>query len=140
YLPPRSPLRMAGLGLASFLGGLSESCVLVLMTLTADSLIRASADVAVAGFSMTRTTAVVVALLLVAARVVLTLHASRSAAQFASSVMVRAQRALLEAYLASSHVARSSRPPGDLQAVLLTHGRNTGELASAFTLVAGGIC
>ena len=131
---------MSGLGLASFIGSLAESAVLVLMTLTADSLIRGTDEVATLGVTVSRMTAVVLALAAVAARVTLTLLTSRTSARFCSQVMVNAQRALITAYLGSSHATRVSRPPGDLQAVLLTHGRNTGELASSFTLVAGGVC
>ena len=87
---------MAGLGVASFVGGLSESSVLVLMTLTADSLIRGTLDISVAGMEVSRTTAVLLAMALVFARVCMTVIASLTAARFASSVMVRAQRDLLD--------------------------------------------
>ena len=140
FLPERSRLRMALLGLSSFLGGLAESMVLVLITLTADSLIRSTDGVTVVGVTASRQTAVIVALVLVVVRVTMTLLSSEISARFASQVMARAQRDLLTAYVNSSHTVRSSRPSGDLTAVTLGHGRFTGDLASGFTAVAASVC
>lgn len=140
FLPPRSGWRMAIIGVTSFLGSLSESAVLVLVTLTADSLIREEQVVTIASIDLARADAVLVALAFVAVRIVMTLLASVSMARFAGGVLERAQTTLLEAYLSSSHRARSARPPGDLAAVTLNHGRFTGDLANSFSLVATGVC
>ena len=99
FLPPRSRLRLIGLGAANFLGGLAESLALVIVTLTANSLIRGATDITVLGVDVSRTTAVLVALGLVGARVMLTLVAAGTAARFSGLVMERAQHQLLGAYL-----------------------------------------
>lgn len=140
FLPPRSGARMTLVGVTSFLGSLAESAVLVLVTLTADSLIRGQEHVSVAGRSIDRNDAVLFALAAVMVRVLMTLVASAQMARFASGVLERAQHSLLEAYLGSSHGARSARPPGDLSAVMLNHGRFTGDLANSYSLVATGVC
>lgn len=140
FLPERSRIRMALLGLTSFLGGLAESMVLVLITLTADSLIRSTDGVTILGITASRQTAVIVALVLIVVRVTMSLLSSEISARFASQVMARAQRGLLTAYLHSSHTVRASRPSGDLVAVTLGHGRFTGDLASGFTAVAASLC
>lgn len=140
FLPPRSRLRLIGLGAANFVGGLAESLVLVVVTLTANSLIRGETDITVLGVEVSRTSAVLVALALVGARVVLTLVAAGTAARFSGLVMERAQHQLLGAYLRASHPVRASRPPGDLGAVALTHGIFTGNLALSFTNLAAGVC
>ena len=133
-------MRLGSVGAGSFLGGLAESGVLVLMTLIAESLIRGSDSISVLGAELPSTTAVGIALALVVARIALTLATANTAAAFSSDVMVAAQRSVLDAYLSTSHSVRSLRPPGDLQAVVVTNGRFTGDLASAFTQVAAGIC
>ncbi|MCZ7629325.1 MAG: ABC transporter ATP-binding protein/permease [Microthrixaceae bacterium] len=46
----------------------------------------------------------------------------------------------MTAYLQGSYVARSSRPAGDLNAVMVSHARFTGDLANSFTLVVTSIC
>jgi ATP-binding cassette subfamily B protein len=140
FLPPRSRLRMVGLGVVAFLGSLAESLVLVIVTLTADSLIRGAQDITVLNVDVSRTTAVLVALVLVAARVTMALIGSATAARFSGQVMENAQHALLDAYLDAAHPVRSSRPPGDLSAVALTHGMFTGNLALSFTTLAAGAC
>ncbi len=140
FLPPRSALRLGLVGAGSFFGSLAESVVLVLMTLTAESLIRGSDTIEVFGNEADGTAAIVVALVLIGVRVVLTLVTSRTAAAFSADVMVSAQRSLLDAYLGTSHSVRSSRPTGDLQAVTLTHGRFTGDLANAYTQLAASVC
>lgn len=140
FLPPRSVLRMTTVGVTSFLGGLAESSVLVLVTLTADSLIRGSTKIEVLGATTGRSTAVGAALVLVAVRVAMTLLSASTSARFAAGVMARAQAQVLVAYLRSSHVARSARPAGDLTAVTINHGRMTGDLASAYAMVATSLC
>lgn len=131
---------MAWIGVTSFLGGIAESGVLVLVTLTADSLIRSSSTVTVAGHSVDRSTAVVLALCLVVVRVVMSLASTRTSATFSGAVARRAQTEASRAYLASSHQARSSNTLGDLAAIVVTHGRFTGDLANSFTMVAAAVC
>ena len=63
---------MVGVGLTSVLGGLSESAILVIVTLTADSLIRQADDITLGPVTMTRTQAVGVAVALVVLRVCMT--------------------------------------------------------------------
>lgn len=140
FLPPRSRLRMVSVGVGSFVGGLAESGVLVLMTLVAESLIRGADTIEVVGRRVDSTAAIAVALVLILVRVVLTLVTADTAAVFSAEVMGRAQRSLLDAYLATSHAVRSLRPPGDLQAVMISNGRFTGDLANAFAQVAASIC
>jgi ABC-type multidrug transport system fused ATPase/permease subunit len=140
FLPPRSRLRMVSVGVGSFVGGLAESGVLVLMTLVAESLIRGADTIEVLGRGVGSTAAIVVALVLILVRVVLTLVTADTAAVFSAEVMGRAQRSLLDAYLSTSHAVRSLRPPGDLQAVMISNGRFTGDLANAFAQVAASIC
>lgn len=140
FLPPRSRLRLVLLGAASFLGSLAESLVLVIVTLTADSLIRSSDEITVAGISVSRTHAVLIALVLVVARVLMALVAASTSARFSAQVMQNAQTELVTAYVNTSHPARSARPPGDLSAVALTHGQFTGNLALSFTTLAAAVC
>lgn len=140
FLPPRSRLRMVSIGVTSFLGGIAESAILVIVTLTADSLIRSSNHVSLAGHSVERTVAVVVALVLVVVRVAMTLASSHTSATFSGAVVRRAQTEASRAYLSSSHQARSTNDLGDLAAVIVSHGRFTGDLANSFTMVAAAIC
>ncbi len=131
---------MVSVGVGSFVGGLAESGVLVLMTLVAESLIRGADTVEVLGRRVDSTGAIAVALVLILVRVVLTLVTAETAAVFSAEVMGRAQRSLLDSYLSTSHAVRSLRPPGDLQAVMISNGRFTGDLANAFAQVAASIC
>lgn len=131
---------MGWIGVTSFLGSLAESGVLVLVTLTADSLIRSTNGVTVIGHTVGRTSAVMIALGLVVVRIVMTLTSSHTSAQFSGAVMERAQTDTSAAYLASSHEARGSRSLGDLAAVIVAHGRFTGDLANSFANVATAVC
>lgn len=140
FLPDRARLRLASVGAGSFVGGLAESGVLVLMTLVAEGLIRGADSIDLQGRSIPSRTAVLVALVLIVLRVVLTLTTARTAARFSAEVMGRAQRGVLDAYLTTSHAVRSLRPPGDLQAVMVSNARFTGDLASAFAQVAASVC
>lgn len=140
FLPRRSGLRILGLGLASFVGGIAESLVLVLLTLTADSLIRHAEHITVAHVEITQRQAVLLALVLVLARVVTTLLTSASSARFSTEVMRSAQSKVLAAYLKGSYSMKASHRLGDLGAVLVNHGRLTGDLASAYTMVAASAC
>ena len=78
--------------------------------------------------------------MLVAARVVTILTAAAVSARFAATVVENAQRQTTAAYLQSSYVTRSTRPPGDLNTVVVNHGRFTGDLAGGFTLIVAGVC
>lgn len=140
FLPARSKTTMALIGATSFLGGLAESGVLVLVTLTADSLIRGTDTVEALGHTVSRTMAVSAALILVILRVAMTLSSSYSSARFSGAVMQQAQTAVTDAYLRSSHTERSSKSLGDLAGVVVAHGRFTGDLANSYTMVASALC
>lgn len=140
FLPGHSRLRLASIGAGSFLGGLAESGVLVLMTLVAESLIRGASTIEVLGTAVASRDGVLVGLGLVAARILLTLTTARTAARFSADVMGRAQRGVLDAYLTTSHAVRSLRPPGDLQAVMISNSRFTGDMANAYTQMAASVC
>lgn len=140
FLPDRSRLRLASVGVGSFVGSLAESGVLVLMTLVAEGLIRGSDAIDVLGQRVPSTTGIAIALGLIVVRIVLTLTTATTAAVFSSEVMGNAQRSVLDAYLTTSHAVRSLRPPGDLQAVMISNGRFTGDLANAFAQVAASVC
>lgn len=136
FVPPRSKLKISLIGALGFVGGIAESLVLVLLTVTADSLIRGSDSIEIGGRSFDSREGVIAALVLVALRIITILTASAMSARFSANVGENAQLALIKAYLHSSHSARSARPPGDLNAVVVNHGRMTGELAAGFTAVA----
>ncbi len=140
FLPERSGIRVGIIGLLSFIGGLAESTVLILLTLTADGLIRNAKSVQIIGLSLAQRDAILLALLMVVIRVVTIMGASVVSAKFSAEVTGIAQRKVLAAYVRSSYTLRSSRPPGDLNTVAVSHARFTGELASAFTVVAASIC
>ena len=140
FLPARTWLRMVGVGFTSFLGGLSESAILVIVTLTADSLIRQVNDITIGPITMTRTQAVGVAVGLVVLRVCMTTTSAWIASRFAASVMHTAQQSILSSYLHTSHVGRSAKQVGDLTAIAVNHGRFTGDMANGYTMVATGIC
>lgn len=140
FLPSHSRLRLSSVGAGSFVGGLAESGVLVIMTLVAEALIRGSERIEIAGRDVPGTTGIVVALVLILVRIVLTLTTANTASVFSAEVMGRAQRSVLDAYLSTSHAVRSLRPPGDLQAVMISNGRFTGDLANAFAQVAASVC
>jgi ABC-type multidrug transport system fused ATPase/permease subunit len=139
-MPDRSSLRISLIGVASFLGSLAESAVLVIVTLTADSLIRGRDEVDLLGQAFSRFDAVMVALGCVLARICMTYLSARLMSRFSAGVLDNAQRAVLTAFVRSSHRARASRPPGDLSALVLNHARFTGDMANAFTIVAASIC
>lgn len=136
FAPPHALRRISSVGLCSFLGSLSEAGVLVIVTLTADSLIRDATDIEVIGRTIPRTDAVLIALGLVVVRIAMSVVGVTIASRFSSAVLEQTQRQLLEAYLGTSHEGRASRPSGDLAAVATSHGRFTGDMATAFGLVA----
>lgn len=140
FLSERSRWRIASVGASSFLGGIAESAVLVIITLTADSLIRKKDGITLAGQHLGLQTAVLVALIMVVLRVAMTLSASATAAKFSARIMSNAQNRLLTAYLHSTHSVRSTRPPGDLNAVMVNHGRFTGDLGNSFAMLAASLC
>lgn len=130
---------MAVVGAASFVGGLAESFVLVILTLSADALIRKQRYVTMLGWQLSLRVAVLVALVAVGLRVIVTLATARVSARFGSEVILKAQEDLLAAYIGSSHSERSTRPPGDLSIVVVNHGRLTGGLGLAFTSLTASI-
>lgn len=140
FMPNRSRLKVAAVGSMSFLGGLAESLVLVLLTLIADGLIRQDNNVTLGGVELAARSAVYIALALVAVRVTMALANSVVSARFASQVMQQAQKSLLRAYLHSGHEIRSRQSGGDLSSVVVNHGRFTGDLASGFTSMAAAVC
>lgn len=140
FLPRWSEQRIALVGLTSFGGGVAESGVLVLLTLTADSLIRGSDQVTVIGIDVAQRWAVVIALLLVVVRVAAAVTTAALGARFAAQVMRRAQSKVMTAFLSTAHPARSARPAGDLASVMVTNGRFTGDLASNFATAAAAVC
>lgn len=140
FLPPDGRRRIAGIGAASFLAGLTESSVLVLLTLAADSMIRGTDRIDVLGLSWTREQAIAVSLALVTIRVVTSIVVSFVAARLAAQVMTKAQVSLLEEYLHTSHPTRSRRAAGDLTAVVVNHARFTGDLATSFAAITAGAC
>lgn len=140
FLPDHAKSRIAAVGVLSFSGGIAESLVLVLLTLTADGLIKGISDIKIGPWSLSQRGAVFFALALVLLRVSTILVAARVSSRFASAVMEKAQRSAVATYLQSSFPARSARPPGDLNAVVVNHARFTGDLSAAFTLVAAAAC
>lgn len=131
---------MAAVGGASFVGGLAESAVLVLLTLTADGLLRGTGAVELMGRPFPQRDIVMFALFMVVVRVVMTIGGSIASARFISGITGMAQHKVMEAYLASNYVRRTSRPIGDLNAVMVSHARLTGELAGGFTVIAASLC
>jgi ABC-type multidrug transport system fused ATPase/permease subunit len=140
FLPERSRLRLGSVGAGSFVGGLAESAVLVLLTLVAEALIRGADTIEVLGRSVSSRSAVVVGLGLIVARIVLTITTARTASAFSAAVMARAQRGVFDAYLGTSHAVRSLRPVGDLQSVMISNARFTGDMANAYTQLAASVC
>lgn len=140
HLPPRSRSVLAVIGALSFVGGLAESGVLILVTMTADSLIRELHNVSVLGLELGRGVAIGLAMVLVLVRVAAGTGAAYGAARLSGAVVRRTQTSLAEAYLASSHEVRSRQALGDLATVTTSHGRFTGDLANGFTQVASAVC
>lgn len=140
FLPPRSKLRVVVIGVLSFLGGLAESGVLILLTLTADSLLRGLGQLEIGGLSLGRTQAVLLALVLLIGRVVTILSAWQVSVRLSSAVTENAQLATIVSYMGASYSARAARPPGDLSTIVVNHGRFTGELAAMFSAIAVSVC
>jgi ATP-binding cassette subfamily B protein len=140
FLPRRSGLQLAGVSLTAFLGSLAESLILVLITLTADGLIRQQDTISAGPFELTRGLAVGLAVALVAGRLAMTTLSAHLGARLSAASMERSQRRLVNAYLTSSHTARSSRRIGDLGIVAVNNGRFVADTTNAYTLVAAGIC
>lgn len=136
FAPPHALRRMSFVGFAAFIGSLCEAAVLVIVTLTADSLIRDANDIEVIGRTIPRGDAVLIALGLVVVRILMSLIGVTIASRFSATVLEQTQRKLISAYLGSSHEGRAARPAGDLAAVATSHGRFTGDMATAFGLVA----
>lgn len=139
-MPARSGLKVSAVGALSFVGSLAESAVLVLLTLTADGLIRGVDRIEMAGYSLGRRDAIAVALILVMVRIITILGAASVSARFSAAVTGIAQNRIMAAYLGASFPARSARPLGDLNAVMVSHARFSGDLASGYTLVVTSIC
>lgn len=140
FLPARSGLKVSAVGTLSFFGGLAESAVLVLLTMTADGLIRGEGHIEIAGHALGRRDAIVLALLMVVVRIITILSAASVAARFSAAVTGIAQREIMATYLGASFAARSARPLGDLNAVMVSHARFSGDLASGYTLVVASVC
>lgn len=140
FLPRWSKQRIALVGITSFVGGIAESGVLVLLTLTADSLIRGEQGITIAGVELSQRWATIIALVLVGVRVIAALGTSALGARFAAQVMRQAQTKVVAAFLSTSHPMRSSRPAGDLGSLIVTNGRFTGDLASGFATAAAAVC
>ncbi|WP_157789612.1 ABC transporter ATP-binding protein [Candidatus Microthrix parvicella] len=140
FLPDRSGFKVAAVGGLSFVGGLAESTVLVLLTLTADGLIRNADTVQIIGVALARRNAVLLALVMVAIRIVTIMGSAVVSARFTAEVTAIAQHKVMARYLEGSYVARSSRPPGDMNAVVTGHAQLTGGLANGFTVVAASVC
>ncbi len=140
FLPQHSNVSIGSVGALSFIGSVAESTVLVILTLIANSLIAGDDNISFRSFNLDQGAAAAVASVLVLVRVVCILAAASISSRFAAAVTGKAQREIVSAYLGSSYVARSARPPGDLTTVLVNHGRFTGDLAGAFALVAASVC
>lgn len=140
FLPPHSKIRMSSIAFLSFVGGLFESAVLVIVALTADTLIRGEDALNIGPVQVSQMQAILLALVLVVGRIVMNLSGSMISARFTAKVMFNAQRAALRGYVDSSHSTRSSRAIGDLAAVAVSHGQITGELGYAYTAVAAAVC
>jgi len=140
FLPGRSGAKVANVGALSFLGGLAESAILVLLTLTADGLIRGSSTIQIFGVTLERRDATLAALFMVLIRVLTIIVAALISARFSAAVTGIAQTKVMAAYLRGTYSARSARPPGDLSTVMVSHAQFTGELANSFTMVASSTC
>lgn len=140
FLPRRSILTIAVIGLFSFIGGLAESAVLVLLTLSADGLIRGATAVHVAGITLTGGDGFILALLMIVVRLITIVGAAVMTAQFAASVTMETQRQVMTFFVNSTYVTRSTRPLGDLGTVVVSHARFTGELSGGFTVAAASLC
>src|SRR5690606_29200652 len=130
FAPPHANQRMAFVGLAAFVGSVAEAGVLVIVTMTADSLIREADHLELLGRVLPRTDAVLLALGLVVVRIAMSLVAVRTASRFSATVLERAQRSLLYAYIGTSHEARAAMPAGDLTALSSSTRRSTGYRAT----------
>lgn len=140
FLPRRAKTKVAFVGVLSFVGGIAESLVLVLLTLTADGLIRNTSGIEFGPLELTQRGAVGIALILVFVRVSTIFAAAIISSRFAADTMKAAQFSVASAYLRSSYEARSARPPGDLAAVVVNHGRFTGDLAAAYAILITSVC
>lgn len=140
FPPAWRTAKVANVGTRSFVGGIAESTILVLLTLTADGLIRGSDAVEVAGISLSQTHAVLLALLLVLSRIVTTIGAPVISARFSAQVTGLAQNKVMETYLCIPYSARASLSPGVLNTEMISRTQFTGALASGFTVVALSFC
>lgn len=139
FLPSGGRLKILIVAASAFAGGLAESLVLVILTLSAEALIRDRVVLTFLGAHVPLRIAIGIALAAVCARVALTLTGSWISARLGSEVMLRAQDELISAYIASSHDIRTTRPTGDLSTLIVSHSQLTGQLClSVGTLTASG--
>ena len=96
FLPQHSNVSIGSVGALSFI---------------ANSLIAGDDNISFRSFNLDQGAAAAVASVLVLVRVVCILAAASISSRFAAAVTGKAQREIVSAYLGSSYVARSARPP-----------------------------
>lgn len=127
-----SRLTVVLIGAAAFVSGLTEAGVLVLVTLTATSLLRVQSNIEAFGLSLTRDQAVLLAALLLAGRTAASYVASRLIAQLGETAMKAARLRLITSFLTATWAERSNRRLGDLHEVAGNHVEQVAQLV--FTL------
>lgn len=130
-----SYLRLAMLALASFSGGLVEALFLVLVTKMAFTLVEGAATFSFGwGPEIGLGTAVIVALVLVVARLGLALVANALSASLTTAVIARVRKDLSSAFLSASWPLQQRERSGQLQELLTTFTQQGSQLVTSVTL------
>lgn len=130
-------LRLAGLGAAAFIGGMAEAIFLVIVTRLAFAITDGVSQIGtIAGWYLDRTSALVLALLLVAARLGFAALASRQGAALGATVVADVRRRLTSAFVHATWRVQQAQRAGSLQELLTTF---TGQAGMAITGVAQGV-
>ncbi|WCO65846.1 ABC transporter ATP-binding protein [Iamia majanohamensis] len=134
---PRARRRLVGIGVLSFLAGLSEAAILVLVTGVAVAVNEGRDDVGLAGVSLSTTLVLVLAGVLLLLGILLTYLLARAIAGVSASASLRARQELLRAFHAASYERKSRDRVASLQEALTTYvDRFTQAFAALATLLA----
>lgn len=132
---------MAALSLSSICGGLLEAGFLLTVTRSAFAITDGNDRFGlIAGTEVSVTAAIVIALLMVVARVGLNVFTAWQSAQLSTSVVAGMRRDLAEAFLSSSWTEQHGDRSGRLQELLTSFVKRGGELVGSLVglIVAGG--
>ncbi len=118
---PRGPRRLGAIGVLSFLSGATEAAVLALVTTVAVAVANAGGVQSLGPFSVSQGTALVLAIVLLAANLLIGVPLARISSGVAAESGLAARTELVGAFSRASYQSKSHRRVAALQERLTTH-------------------